>query len=152
MSIGVPGAADIIAIKKTTDETVTSSTVIQDDNELVLPVGANEIWEIDFFMLGWADDTADFKYGFAIPALGDLLFSKFSSTINSEGEPDNSIIGPTVVTVGGAARYISFHWTLTYLGAANAGEVQFQWAQNTSQAFATKVLAGSCMKAVRVYP
>ena len=61
---------DTKVIRKSADETVNNSTTLQDDDELLFPIAANEVWYFEFFLLiqSSADmEVADWKW--AISAL-----------------------------------------------------------------------------------
>lgn len=54
--------------RKTADEPVTSSTALQDDDHLLLAVGANEVWEFDMTLYVTGDVGGDLALTVAGPA------------------------------------------------------------------------------------
>lgn len=130
-----------LVVLKTADESVTSSTVLQNDDHLLFAVGANEVWEFLIFLrLVAGNITPDFKYAFTVPTGGSIVIS---------GQVH---IGAQAVEVDGTTAQIAIALSATqgnmfflglYIGGANAGNVQLQWAQNTSDAAATTVKTNS---------
>ena len=145
-------AAVVVKIRKTADEAVTNSTVLQNDDHLVLPVGANEVWEFTLLLLCVEDApgvSAVLKHLFTIPAAGALYrVPLFAAAIQNSEE----VYGTVQVTMSGTiivsvpymyyARYI-------YVGGANAGNVQLQWAQRVAPGAGVKttLLTNSCILA-----
>lgn len=142
---------------KSADESVTNSTTMQDDNHLVLPLLANNEYWLECFIIYGANATADIRIDFTIPAgtthdfthggirLGHNTADGFDNISRSRFQEIS-----TQGTVGG------FHATAnTDLGViplegkivvgGTAGNIQFQWAQNTANATATVVKANSLM-------
>uniref|UniRef100_A0A6M3KEU6 Uncharacterized protein n=1 Tax=viral metagenome TaxID=1070528 RepID=A0A6M3KEU6_9ZZZZ len=140
------GAAPTI-VRKASDETVNNSSVLQDDNALVLAVGANEVWKFQILMQVLSNATADFKYAFTVPAggsiiIGDLAdYSAQNLTADATTPVSIAIAAPQAYFVGGI---------VIYTGAGTAGNVQLQWAQNTANASDTKVLANSYIEAYKI--
>lgn len=133
-------------IRKTADETVNNSAVLQNDDELLLPVGANQVWAFDLRIMFDGATAADIKYKFTIPAGGSghwLRGDEISDANTSiTTERNNSTAG------AGDTYFQIFH--CIYAGGANAGNVQFQWAQLTAGASDSKVRKDSCIIAWRL--
>lgn len=133
-------------VRKTADQTVNNSNVLVNDNHLLFPVLANEVWTFDIRLRIQSTTVADFKYAYALPAGGDvklhLAATAFDSDI-ADIERDNTNLGG-LIAIGAAppSVYVVISRVL-YIGGANAGNVQLQWAQNTAEATDTKVLANS---------
>jgi hypothetical protein len=129
---------------KTSDETIFSDVVLSDDAELTFPVDANTNY---IFRLGFFWNTpvaADFKFSVTCPAaatlfrlagdrgiengLGTQYFFDASGDVESPlgTAADGRCIGEGILQNG-----------------VNAGNVIFQWCQNTSNAGNTTVYAGS---------
>jgi len=131
---------------KSADESVTSSTVLQDDDHLLLAVGINDIWYVRFaiYVIDNSSSTADFKWAFTWPSgttaaitnnsvnVGDTFSKQRSFTASGTGfSSDAALAGDTfiaegVVTVGGTA-----------------GNLRLQWAQSVSNASSVVVKKGS---------
>ena len=144
-----------LIVRKTADESVTSSVVLQNDDVLLMAVAANEIWKFELSLLVTGNATGDFFAAFTFPtsgtisahsvhngAGGTVALQLFSSTTSptsgrsfglTNGSPPESIL------ISGV-----------YVNGANAGNLQLQWAQNVSDATATVVKANSTLWAVKL--
>ncbi len=136
-----PGVRVIV---KTADESVSSSAVLQDDDDLLFPVGANENWQFEgYLFVLTAGGVADIKYTFSGPAgsVGSWFVEAIDgSFVNDRDELGNTGIGGNA-NAGAPFRALRFWGAIATAGAA--GNLQFEWAQNASHATATVVHAGS---------
>jgi len=139
-------------VRKTADESVTSSTTMQNDDHLLATIGAAGTYVIDLVLIGSsaANSAGDIKLGFTFPA-GTLTMRW---------------IGPDPATTGGAVAQAKFHGatdssspstaidfgltttTQTIIGrglfiATGAGTLQLQWAQFASNANASNLITNS---------
>jgi hypothetical protein len=131
----------IRAIVKATDETVASSTTLQDDNVLLFAIAASETWAFRFVLhLLSASATPDFKYTIAVPsgATGNF-FDMLANTVVAFAATS------TVDLAAATAKVLVIEGSVT--NGATAGNVKLQWAQNTSDATATAVKAFSNLTA-----
>lgn len=140
-------------VRKTADESVTSSTTLQNDNELALSIDATGTYVFDLFVIAQsaANSAGDIKIGFTNPT-GTLYFVGFgphnaaaSSSENGEwiANFDPTPYGTT--TSPGVGIYM--HGLLI---ATATGTLQMRWAQNSSNANATTIKAGSHMRMAQV--
>lgn len=150
------GVGGMSVAVKTADESVTSSTAMQNDDALTLPVSANtniafELW----FPVTSASTTPDVKFNLSVPAGATLLGAangfvgggsslysaaggvSFSTVADGIRLTMSSADGMYFVLVNGSVRV-----------GATAGSITFRWAQNTSNATATTVKAGAYLKVV----
>ncbi len=149
-------------VRKTADESVTSSTTLQNDNELVLAAAPNATYLVRVWILATdaTDATGDIKFGFTFPASAVLHFSgrgphslMASGGAFGDGEfigRNTATSGSTVASYGLSTSVIGIEITGLLIVGANAGNLQLQWAQNASDANATTVQAGSFMTLDRV--
>ncbi|WP_393075298.1 hypothetical protein [Streptomyces sp. LN704] len=164
LNLTVGGVGQVQYILKTADETVTSSTTLQNDDHLVLPAVANAVYTfaLDLYMVDTADATGDFKMSFTCPTgatfdmhgAGAHTTDLGASSTNSNGE----WIGKLATTSAGAT--LGFGVSNPSATAARvygrlvmgstAGNLQLQWAQNASDASGTTLKAGSYMMMTRV--
>jgi hypothetical protein len=137
-------------VRKTSTESVVSSTTLQDDNQLLFAIAANEVWEFEVVI--FLDDTGSpegcgAKLSIAVP-------SGCSIKVGAVGEPAESIqdtIGATfydqVILTAGA-------WLVVARGiavnGATPGNVQLQWAQAVSDSDALEVEVNSYLVAHRI--
>lgn len=134
-----------IRVVKDADEAVNNSNTLQDDNKLLQAVGASEVWYV-FIWLRTISATAtpDIKVAFTVPAAGSF---KWAPQLASG-------VGGAPITLSTTASYTYALAANTeeavliagiYIGGANAGNLQLQWAQVNATAEDTKILANSFM-------
>jgi hypothetical protein len=131
-------------VKKTATESVTNSTTLQNDDELVLPVVANAVYKVELALIfDGVSGSGGLKMAWTAPAgasmaWGDVNFAAAQSP------------GTTVSrnTGGAGVNVIQTVWgTLTTAGTA--GSLQLQWAQVTANGTATRVFPGSYLEIER---
>lgn len=148
----------IVAIKTAT-ESVTSSTVLQDDDQLTVSVLASSTYEVFCQVFYDGNPAGDIKYDFVGPAGATFVASCHRLTTGATALSDATApmsvdqytmgtpIGVGAVTTGNTA-------TTTFRGllvvSSTAGTFKLQWAQNTSSGTATRVFANSYMVLRRV--
>lgn len=128
-------------VVKKADETVDTSTTFQDDDELVVALSANKTYYGVLRIFFTSATDADFKYKFTIPSgataigNGTAIQPTGSGTMVelATGHALGSIVNENIVG-------INFRVVV-----GTAGNLQLQWAQNTSQASNTTVLEGSAL-------
>jgi hypothetical protein len=135
-------------VYKTTDESRTNTTTIADDSQLFFSVTANTQYQFKAEIFFDTGTTPDFKYRHAGPAAMNLVRIVRRDSIPGSGslsynmDTAFSASDITLTSVSGTnGGYISLEGIL-HTGV-NAGTFSFKWAQNTSSATATTVLAGS---------
>ncbi len=128
-------ASTFTLVRKTADETVNNSDVLQNDNELLLPVLANEVWAGTIFIKQNSSTVADIKFALIVPAGATMIFG-------SPETPEYQTNANPVPRLGRAAEWLD---TLEFIvaNAATAGNIQLQWAQATAEATNTIVRANS---------
>lgn len=142
----VDGAGGGLDVVKSVDESVTNSTTLQDDDELLLPVEANSVYSgILYLFCTYGQDASgpppagNLKYSLTIPsgatidgANGTLTTggtSRVDLTVNRQPTSSNTV---TIIPL-----------ILRVVTAGTAGNVQLRWAQELSIATPTVVLQGS---------
>lgn len=135
-------------IFKTADQTKNTDAVLADDAALLFPVLANTKYA--FRMRVFFDTTAaaDFKYaiaGPAAPTLARIVHKAIDPTALTTLGTTSAVaaVGSTALAAGAGTTggYIEIEGI--WHNGANAGNVSFQWAQNTSNGSDTIVRAGS---------
>lgn len=132
-------------VRKTADESVTSSTVLQNDDALQFAVDANSKYAILVFLAFEAATLGDFKTGFSFP--GDaaaremMMLGPSSAIATAEGDGVWGYGGGRIFGGAGAGSALC---ALGYffLETVSSGTFALQWAQGTSSGTATKVLGG----------
>lgn len=141
------------SVIKAADETVTSSTTLQNDDHLSVSVLANSQYFVEFFIIYDAIQAADIQIGWSGPSgasfdwtHGGLALSTTStsgsvsrlyrtlSDIGTIGGPSST--SGTNAIIPGEGRLVT---------AGSSGSLTFRWAQNTSSATGTVVKANSVL-------
>jgi hypothetical protein len=139
-------------VRKTADETVNNSDVLQNDDELFFSVGANEVWMFFALLKVYVDADNDIKFAFTAPSDGAINVYSVGKMV-SLGAPLQAWVAAGAafyeLTAADKTNASVFLYGI-YVGGAAAGNVQLQWAQNTASALDTKVLANSCLVAFKV--
>lgn len=142
--------------RKTINESVTSSTVMQDDDALTVTVEASAEYWMQLFMIYSAGTAERIKYQWSAPA---------SATMDwNIGAADSSVLAAkgigwfglstmaTVDSIGAAGtgtQMVAACFGLLRV-SATSGTLKLQWAQNTSGVNATTIYAGSFLSLHRV--
>ena len=134
-------------VVKTADETVTSSTVLQNDDELFLPVEANQRYAVLVFLRLNGVEAADIKFAFSLPAGASGGWAQWNSN-NNDPLAELDITAAASFATTDVFNQITAMRGYILVGAT-AGNAQLQWAQLVSNVGATKVLAGSWLKLER---
>ena len=147
-----PGVEVQIAYK-TANEVVNNSSVLQDDDELTIPVAANASYEF-FAIITYQNTNANsgLKYLFTIPAGATLMGARGEHIAAITDEHGATLIDfetQVVLGPGYITTKADFFWG-TYIGAAAAGNILFRWAQNTAIAADTLIHAGSFIRLIHL--
>lgn len=143
-----------LAAVKSANESVTSSTLLQNDNELLLPVAASATYEWELFADydGGTQGAADLQWGWAVPAGASMDYTAaYLGTAGTAqvGQQFTAASTPAAGTNGaGSHRAVRLSGIIAV--STTAGNMQWKWAQNTSNATATTVYPNSYLTAVRV--
>lgn len=139
-------------IPKTADESVTSSTVLQDDDHLTFTLGANELWYVRFAVVYTsASATPNITIAYAGPASVTYQFLTLGET--GAGTFTNNYqraVADTLTFVTGAGTIKQFHTEGIITNAGTSGPFRLQWAQGVSNATATTVKKGSTLIRAKV--
>lgn len=144
-NVGYYGVGDEFIINKQATETVNNSAVLQNDDELILPVNANEVWLVYYYLQVTSNATADFSCGFSVPAGTTMNWNESASGVSSVRN-EASVYSPATTT---AAIHLIRLECIIMVGG-NTGNINLQWAQLVAHASDTQVLANSQMIAKRI--
>ena len=160
--IDVPAGPTIVS--KTADEIVNNSTTLQNDDHLLLAIGANEVWLIDFYLLCNATSSAtpDIKFGWAYPTgcsirwgpagAGNNTLTTTWGFTNTAGYSNS--FSETGVSYQGLAYppndQGAIHLIALVINGGTAGNVNLQWAQSTATVEDIKVQTNSCLIAHKI--
>lgn len=125
---------------------VTSSTALVNDSALFVPVLANAIYLFETVIqyVGGTQNSSDLKMMWSAPAGSVLAWSP--TYLNTSGVLVAGIangISATLIAGTSGNRTITGFGSLAV--GSTAGNLQLEWAQNTSNATATQVIAGSLL-------
>jgi len=149
--------AQQVVAHKTANESVTSSTTLQTDNHLSVTLQANGVYWLDMWLLTDGSTTGDIKLAVFIPS-GTLRWmtnglriggSSTIDSVNRRALGGGAVTGTDVGTVGSGTTSVVMPRGIARIGATG-GLAYLQWAQNTSNGTATRVLAGSMMRWTRI--
>ncbi len=140
----VEGTSATLVIKAA-DQSVINSVVLINDLHLALPVNANDVYEFLMRLDVTVPASSGIRFKFVLPAAAvctgtrDRLFQ--SADISTRLD-----LTAQVQCTGGGITGIILVWGL-YVGGANAGTMQLQWAQTIDTGANTTLLQNSYIKA-----
>jgi len=137
-----------ITKRKTADESVSSSTTLQDDDHLTFPIAANEEWTTTIQASYVHSAAGGVKAAVTVPS-GATMHASVIGTGASfyQGATTTSGTAILVVSSGVGTDAVFKVWVLN---GATPGNVTLQWAQNTSDGTSTTARKGSFENATRV--
>lgn len=137
-------------VRKSADEIVNNSAVLQDDNHLLYALAANEEVEFDCNLFYDSGTTPDIKFAFTVPASATIAWSFTGADTSLTGYSDGGAVvaSGTAQAFGGNGAGTVRHCRLRGIVAnsTNAGNLQLQWAQNTQNVSDTTVRKNSTLK------
>lgn len=144
--------ADLPAtILKTATESVTSSLVLQNDDELLLAMLASTKYALDGVLFFDGAVGGGFKTAFTVPSGATIKWN--NATADVDAAPPGSYDSVAVTSSGtsegyaciGAGTTQAAQLKGTIVVAGTAGNLQLQWAQVVSSGTATRVFLDSWM-------
>ena len=158
-SSGTGDLLDYQFVRKIADESVTSSTVLQNDDHLLLPVLAGETWEFEvvLFYPGLVGAEAmDIKVALTFPAMNTIRWSGQGHDVSATGASGPLYIGMMGAGDGSGASMafglLAGRGAVFIKGVARpsaSGNIQVQWAQNFSNANPLTILTDSYLTGKR---
>lgn len=139
---------DVKVVRKSANEIVNNSAVLQDDNELLFPVLANEIWTGYILLLTSGNNTADLKVNLTGPAGSTIRWTGIYVDVAGATRKTSDLDGD--IQAYGQDNYLNVLINFTIINGAVAGNLTLQWAQNTADLSDTTVLANSHIYAHRL--
>jgi hypothetical protein len=140
-----------VMIRKSSDQSRTSSTVITADTQLTFPIGAGETYIVQIVVNTTEAAAGGFAYTVNAPSGATCNISSIGGdSTGSAGELVNAGCG-TVGTYNGGGTSSTEHISATIVNGATTGQnVTFAFAQSTSNGTATIVKAGSSLLAYKL--
>lgn len=141
-----------ITIPKTADETISTTTTLQDDDELSFAVGANEVWLFEIVLFGHGNTSSDIKIAFSIPsgASGRWGGVGFNTSEVLDAQSEASLTNPHQLGVVNSSNDVFIASLFgTLITAGSSGTFKLQWAQYVSGG-STTVAKGSFLRMTQV--
>lgn len=134
-------------VVKSADQEVTSSETLEDVDDLLIPVAANEVKHFLVEIIHDTHATPDNKLGFSVPSGATLYWNQVSVGYNS-----NALEAADTYTIPGRGTgTIGIAWLMgVIINGSTAGNLQFRFAQATSSAEATIIKANSSIIATKL--
>jgi hypothetical protein len=147
------GGSTVAAVRKSADQSVTSSTTIANDTHLKFAIGANETYTFNLWLYTTAaNSTPGIKWNVAGPSGSTVTFSPPNTYPMADGSTVIATVGSGGDTFQGFTdsnlRPMLIQGSI--LNGSTAGDVQLKWAQNTSSGTSTTVKAGSFIYGIKV--
>lgn len=141
------GSSDWTTITKSADESVTSNSTPQDDDELVVALSSGKSYLIELLLIysNAAGGTPDLKVVLGEDSTARGVFEATGFAATDVAQVVSFLANQTATLISGtaaSARGLFLKGIYTSAG----GTFKLQWAQNSSNATATKVLAGSILR------
>lgn len=139
-------------IRKTANESVTSSVTLQNDDHLLLALAANTKYAFEGFFIYDGATASDIQVAFTVPSGATINYSAFGpvSGVSATSYSSYGISasgGSLAIACNGANNLMGMQPKGYVATAGTAGNLQFQWAQQISGATASRIFANSWMQA-----
>jgi hypothetical protein len=143
----VAGLLGYVYAVKTGDESRTQQSSLSADSALTIPIGASQVWALQYHLVLDAPTAQDFRFSVVAPAgatgwYGGIRFS--DAAADAAGEAANWSVTTTLTTgdtrfIGGAGAGTLLASPLEALvsNGATSGAVELWWAQEVSGATAS---------------
>lgn len=135
----------LTTINKTANEVVNNSTTLQNDDQLLFTVGANETWSFRFVVQANSPIAAGIKFAITAPSGATCQVAFIDQQTASSESGIGCAIASTSLT--GTGNNEVYEIVGTIVNGSTAGDVRLQWAQTTAIGSNTTVLAGSYLTA-----
>lgn len=146
-----PDYADTKYVRKTSSETITSSTAMQIDNELTSNLMPNGVYEISLDMsIDSTSSTPDIKVDWSLTNVSQLagrllraIATNATSTYAAEMKSHYADYGEDITSGITASGFTYRSEKIIVYTTDDIGSIVIRWAQNTSSPNPTTVKAGS---------
>jgi len=133
----------IKTVIKKANQSVQSTTTLVTDTELVLPLLANKVYAGEIHWVISSNSTPDFKYAVKVPAGASAV--RYDGIWNS-GSPSSTadFTAADVANTDGTEQMMMLAFFVVTVGTAD--DLEFQFAQNTSNATSTISRIGTLLR------
>jgi len=138
---------------KGSDQSVTSSTTPVNDSALFVPLVANATYWFAAFIdyEGGTGGSSDLKWNYTVPAGANMrATASYRNTSGTAVTWNLMNASQSIAGTNGAGNVLGASVFGTIAMSSTAGNVQMQWAQNTSSGTATIVHTGSVILCNRI--
>lgn len=134
-----------LPLRKPADQSVTSSTTLVNDNFFTWVLDASTRYAVELFLAYTGDPAGNLKTGWGVPAGTTMTWNATGLDTGLAYKNAANIAAASTTAFGAASTSLGrlAHITGTILTDTTAGSFTLRWAQNTSNAAATIVRAGS---------
>ncbi len=129
---------------KKIDETIASDDTLHDDDELFFALEANKNYYFELIWFWVSDPTPDFQLAFSVPT-GTTNKKMIGNWKLNNSVQTTAVTGASITTTSGTSERTNGIYGYVTTGST-AGNLTFQWAQETSDVANTIVKAGSILK------
>lgn len=136
--------------RMTSDQTKNANTTLINLTNLTFTVAANEVWIFLCLLRTATNQTANIKFDSTVPSGAAGIHGVIQQNTTAQQGTAGTTIGTITVGVGDNTFGLSMLYWGVVVNGANAGAVQAQFAQNTSNASNTVVYTHSSIIAVRI--
>jgi hypothetical protein len=137
-------------VAKTADESVSSSTSVQNDDHLLIALGANEFWVFELILIWGTGPSGSPKVAFSAPSGAT---GGYGMVARQGSSPDTYVIqalsSETELQTNNSNPSHNFIWG-SVATSSSSGNLQLRWAQGSSSGNATVLKKGSILRATRV--
>jgi hypothetical protein len=137
---------------KSANQTISNTTTFVNDADMRIAVAANSIYEFHVFIRYSSPLGADWKSSFTVPAGASAHFSRYGNDIGGTfGGPADFNDTSVCTSAGpGVATIININFFGNVVTAGTAGNLVFQWSQQTAVAANTILYQNSYLSARRI--
>lgn len=152
------GVGQVLFARKTADESVTSSTTLQDDDHLTVSVSASAVYQIEMALIYDGDQTTgDLKFQFSAPSGSAFSYGMLSPHTDQTSTTASAVkiteqtlaAASTLGCFGSGTNVVARAFGLLVTGGTS-GTFKLTWAQNGSSATATRLRTNSYLIARRM--
>lgn len=158
VTIAAAGGGGATLVRKTADETVNNSAVMQNDDHLLFSAEASSTYLVECWLMFDGSTAADLKVGWSLPTGAEIYFGtpqtgtvRYWDSVGTATSPQALHVSAGTLamgTVSGTRAGASLAGILVMAGTA--GTVNFQWAQNSATAADTTIFANSLLRYQKV--
>lgn len=137
---------------KSANQSINSSTTFVNDADMRFAVAANSLYEFHVFLRYASPTGADWKSSFSVPAGAVAHIARYGLDLSGNFKGGDDFADSSTITSQGQGSGTPqvanfFGWVAT---AGTAGNLIFQWAQNTGNAISTTLYQNSYLSGRRI--